>query len=107
MVSWSTSCNFVQVQTDTFYYLLSFSSRVCPAEDLPFEDDSVDLVTAFAAVHWFDGPRFLREVDRVLKPSGCVVFSSYNRHMQLCYKDCTDELTEIFREVSPSHRPRT
>ncbi|CAI5795018.1 putative methyltransferase DDB_G0268948 isoform X1 [Podarcis lilfordi] len=73
-------------------------ARVCPAEDLPFEDGSVDLVTAFAAVHWFDGPRFLREVDRVLKPSGCVVFSSYNWDMQLCYKDCTDELTEIFRE---------
>nr|XP_028563921.1 putative methyltransferase DDB_G0268948 [Podarcis muralis] len=75
------------------------SYLVCPAEDLPFEDGSVDLVTAFAAVHWFDGPRFLREVDRVLKPSGCVVFSSYNQHMQLCYKDCTDKLTEIFREI--------
>ncbi|XP_033028211.1 putative methyltransferase DDB_G0268948 isoform X2 [Lacerta agilis] len=75
------------------------SYLVCPAEDLPFEDSSVDLVTAFAAVHWFDGPRFLREVERVLKPSGCVVFSSYNSDMQLCYKDCTDELTEIFRET--------
>ncbi|XP_034995117.2 putative methyltransferase DDB_G0268948 isoform X1 [Zootoca vivipara] len=75
------------------------SYLVCPAEELPFEDGSVDLVTAFAAAHWFDGPRFLREVDRVLKPSGCVVFSSYNLDMRLCYKDCSDELTEIFREI--------
>ncbi|KAJ6655778.1 hypothetical protein lerEdw1_004831 [Lerista edwardsae] len=77
----------------------NISYLVCPAEDLPFEDASVDLVTAFAAAHWFDMSRFMKEVDRVLKPSGCVVFSSYTTDMQLHYKDCSEKLTEIFWEA--------
>ncbi|XP_042298818.1 putative methyltransferase DDB_G0268948 [Sceloporus undulatus] len=74
------------------------SYAVSPAEDLPFEAGSVDLITAFASVHWFDTPRFLSEVDRVLKPSGCVVFSSYNQDMRVCYRDLTEKLTQIFTE---------
>lgn len=77
-----------------------FSPSVCPAEDLPFGEASVDLVTAFAAAHWFDMSRFMKEVDRILKPSGCVVFSSYTSGMHLHYKDCSEKLTEIFMEVS-------
>lgn len=75
------------------------SYLVCPAEDLPFEDGSVDLVTAFAAAHWFDAPRFMGEVDRVLKPSGCVAFSTYSSDLRLNYKDCSEMLTEIFKEA--------
>ena len=32
----------------------------------------MDLMTVASAVHWFDLPAFIREVDRVLKPGGCV-----------------------------------
>ncbi|XP_074857405.1 putative methyltransferase DDB_G0268948 [Carettochelys insculpta] len=75
------------------------SYRVCPAEELPFEDGSVDLVTAFTAAHWFDLPRFMKEVDRVLKPHGCTALSTYTNNFSVHYKDCSERLTEIFTET--------
>ncbi|XP_071480822.1 putative methyltransferase DDB_G0268948 [Diadema antillarum] len=46
---------------------------VSPAEALPVEDSSVDVITASSAAHWFEYPAFFQEVDRVLRPGGCVV----------------------------------
>ncbi|HJV05058.1 MAG TPA: class I SAM-dependent methyltransferase [Actinomycetota bacterium] len=40
------------------------------AEALPFHDATFDGVVAGQAFHWFDGPRALAEIHRVLKPSG-------------------------------------
>lgn len=40
------------------------------AEDLPFGDRSVDLVTVAQAFHWFDVPAALAEIARVLRPDG-------------------------------------
>jgi len=40
------------------------------AEDLPFDDHSVDAVLVAQAFHWFDGPVALTEIHRVLKPVG-------------------------------------
>lgn len=43
------------------------------AEDLPFEDESFDLVTVSSAFHWFDRDRFLSESRRVLRPGGWLI----------------------------------
>jgi len=40
------------------------------AEQIPLETDSVDLVTAFQAFHWFDFAQSLKEFRRILKPGG-------------------------------------
>ncbi|HET9342381.1 MAG TPA: class I SAM-dependent methyltransferase [Candidatus Eremiobacteraceae bacterium] len=40
------------------------------AEALPFSDASFALVTCGQAFHWFDGPRVLSEIARVLVPGG-------------------------------------
>lgn len=40
-------------------------------------DGSVDLVTVAQAVHWFDRPKFYREVQRVLRPDGVVALWGY------------------------------
>lgn len=40
------------------------------AEALPLGDASVDAVTVGQAFHWFDGPRALAEIARVLRPGG-------------------------------------
>ncbi|XP_072496662.1 putative methyltransferase DDB_G0268948 isoform X2 [Notamacropus eugenii] len=72
---------------------------VCPAEALPVDDGSVDLLTAFAAAHWFDIQPFMKEVERVLKPGGCVSLSSYTLRMMIHYGDCSEALTNIFRET--------
>jgi ubiquinone/menaquinone biosynthesis C-methylase UbiE len=45
------------------------------AEALPFEDESFDVVISrYSAHHWHDVGKALREVRRVLKPGGVVVF---------------------------------
>lgn len=47
--------------------------EVSGAEDMVgLEDESVDLITAANAAHWFDMPRFWRRAAEVLKPGGSV-----------------------------------
>lgn len=49
------------------------------AEYLPFEDESFDIVISrYSAHHWHDVGRALREVKRVLKPGGKVIFMDVN-----------------------------
>lgn len=43
------------------------------AEKLPFADETVAMITAATAVHWFDRPAFYAEAFRCLKPGGRVV----------------------------------
>lgn len=40
------------------------------AEKIPIDDHSVDAVVVAQAFHWFDGPKALQEIHRVLKPKG-------------------------------------
>jgi SAM-dependent methyltransferase len=40
------------------------------AEDMALPDASVDACTVAQAFHWFDGPRALAEIHRVLRPGG-------------------------------------
>ncbi len=47
------------------------------AEALPFPDRHFDLVTVALAIHWFDLPRFYREVERVLRPGGVLAAWGY------------------------------
>ena len=42
--------------------------------DLPFSDNSVDVVTSCLALHWVnDLPRLFSEVNRILKPDGVFI----------------------------------
>jgi SAM-dependent methyltransferase len=52
--------------------------RVAPAEASGLEAGSIDLVTAAAAIHWFDFDRFYAEVLRVLAPGGALAVWTYN-----------------------------
>ena len=47
-----------------------FSSVNGADRDTGLPDQSVDLVTAAQAFHWFDGPAFARECRRILRPGG-------------------------------------
>ncbi|NXG91628.1 CRG1 methyltransferase, partial [Stercorarius parasiticus] len=74
------------------------SYLVCPAEELPFEDASVDLLASFTAAHWFDTEKFMREAKRVVKPGGCVAISTYTLDVSVRYGNCSEKLTKVFRE---------
>ncbi|PWA32094.1 hypothetical protein CCH79_00013362 [Gambusia affinis] len=71
---------------------ISQAMRRCPS---PRE---VDLVTAMTAAHWFDRPRFLQEVDRVLRPGGCLALLSYTMDMILEYREVSKVLNNICQE---------
>lgn len=43
---------------------------VAPADNLPFESEQFDIVTAFTAFHWFNDEESLSEVKRILKKDG-------------------------------------
>lgn len=49
------------IQKPNLYY------HVCKAEQLPFEDNYFDLITAATAVHWFHFEEFFAEIKRVGK----------------------------------------
>ncbi len=50
---------------------------VCNSEESVLKDESADLITVAQALHWFDLPLFMTEVDRVLKPGGILAVWSY------------------------------
>ena len=51
--------------------------RVCRAEACDLGDQSMDLVTAAQALHWFDRPRYWAEARRVLRPEGVIAVWTY------------------------------
>lgn len=79
--------------------------RQCTAEELPVGSGEVDLVTAMTAAHWFDRQKFMVEADRVLRPGGCLALLSYTLDMELEYRDVTETLNDICKEVRPHFDP--
>ncbi|XP_077998585.1 putative methyltransferase DDB_G0268948 isoform X2 [Glandiceps talaboti] len=65
---------------------------------IPAENNSVDLVTAGAAAHWFDLKKFYSEVDRVLKPNGCLALYGYS-HENLYKNAKGQELQAVLDEL--------
>ena len=64
------------------------------AEKLEMENNSVDLVTAGMAAHWFDLQKFFSEVERILKPSGCLSIFGYFMPEISLLQNSTKSLTQ-------------
>ncbi|MGB3403019.1 MAG: class I SAM-dependent methyltransferase [Microcoleaceae cyanobacterium] len=69
--------------------------KVGTAEQTHLSAQSVDLVTAFQAFHWFNPEPTLLEFNRILKPSGrlAIVWNHRNR---------TDEFTQEYSQILKS-----
>jgi ubiquinone/menaquinone biosynthesis C-methylase UbiE len=51
--------------------------HVAPVEATGLSSGVADIVTAATAAHWFDLPRFYKEVRRLLKPGGVIALICY------------------------------
>ncbi|MEU6250729.1 class I SAM-dependent methyltransferase [Glycomyces sp. NPDC047010] len=68
------------------------AARTGAAEALPLPDASADVITAGQAFHWFDRPKALPELRRVLRPEG-VLAPIWNLRDESV--DWVERLTEI------------
>ena len=77
------------------------------AEELPFDDGSVDVVTVAQAFHWFDYDRALPELHRVLRPEGFLVLVWNSRDLDDPLQRGVEELLATLRaEIArPAARP--
>jgi trans-aconitate 3-methyltransferase len=67
--------------------------RQASAESLPFlADESVDMVVASQAAHWFDQSLLWPELARVLRKGGTVAFWGYKDHVFVDYPKATKTL---------------
>jgi ubiquinone/menaquinone biosynthesis C-methylase UbiE len=73
----------------------NISYRMSSAESLPFLDyESVDLVVAGQAAHWFDTTLLWPEMKRVMRKGGTLAFWGYKDHVFVDYPRATKILDE-------------
>jgi SAM-dependent methyltransferase len=68
------------------------------AEAIPLPDASADAVTVAQAFHWFDGPKALAEIARVLRPGGTLALVWNRRPAE------TSELHAAISEILAPYR---
>ena len=78
----------------------SVFSSVGPAEKIPVSDSVVDLLVCSLSLHFFDLPAFYAEVERVLKPGGCLAAYGFAEIRALHQDGHTVRLKPAVRKVS-------
>ncbi len=74
------------------------------AEEMPLPDGSADAVIVGQAFHWFDGPRALAEIERVLRPGGALALVWNRRPVES--SELHRKITELmapYRRATPGH----
>ena len=73
------------------------------AEMMPLPSVSADVVFVAQAFHWFQGPRALEEIHRVLKPQGHLVLLWNVRDESLDWMKQLNRLMEPHRDQTPQY----
>jgi SAM-dependent methyltransferase len=75
------------------------------AEAIPLPDDSADAVTVAQAFHWFDGPKALAEIARVLRPDGTLGLVWNRRPIESSpLHAAISEIINPYRDDAPAHQ---
>ncbi|XP_071977495.1 putative methyltransferase DDB_G0268948 isoform X2 [Engystomops pustulosus] len=75
------------------------SYMVAPAERLPVQDNSVDLVNTGLAAQLFTIENFFNESVRVLKTNGCLAAHGFFPFPEIEYKDLSHDLNTAMSEM--------
>lgn len=76
------------------------------------QDKSVELITVAQAIHWFNIPMFMKEVQRVLKPNGWIAVWGYdlisinteaNKILSDFYKNIIGSYWDVERKLIDNH----
>jgi ubiquinone/menaquinone biosynthesis C-methylase UbiE len=67
-----------QKQLDNAFKADNIIYSVQSAEQTNFADQSIDLITVSQALHWFRFDDFYKEVNRVIRPGGCLAVWMYS-----------------------------
>ena len=74
------------------------------AEAIPLPDSSADAVTVAQAFHWFDGPKALTEIARVLRPGGALALVWNRRPVESSpLHAAISEIIAPYRGDAPAH----
>ncbi|HZT92741.1 MAG TPA: class I SAM-dependent methyltransferase [Gaiellaceae bacterium] len=73
------------------------------AEELPFDDGSIDVVTVAQAFHWFDHERALPELHRVLRGGGFLALFWNMRDLRDPLQKGVEDLLAPLRQQIASH----
>jgi SAM-dependent methyltransferase len=78
------------------------------AEAMALPDDSADAVTVGQAFHWFDGPKALAEIERVLRPGGALALVWNRRPSERSALHAEiSEMIAPYRGDAPAHASGT
>lgn len=80
--------------------------RAGTAEALPLADGDVDAAVAAQSFHWFDAPRALAELHRVLRPGSGLAVVHNRRDLASPVQAAIDELLAPFSRETPSWGPQ-
>lgn len=76
----------------------NFTSVNGRADSTSLPDNSIDIVTAAQAFHWFDKDLFRAECNRILKKNGLIILV-YNSRIESA--ECTIALKELRKKYNP------
>jgi ubiquinone/menaquinone biosynthesis C-methylase UbiE len=71
------------------------------AEEIPLPDGSIDAITIGDAFHWFDRPRALIEMARVLRPRGGLALITTGADWRQA--SWSEQLVELIQRTRPEH----
>lgn len=60
-----------------FYPLENITYLQGSSENTNLENESIDVITVATGFHWFDIPKALKEMNRILKPNGTIAIWTY------------------------------